>query len=364
MNNLRDILFSPFESPHLSLKNRIVMNPVPTGFVDKGEPTEENIKFYGLRAKSVGLIIAGAINIEHPTATNNEKVPNIIPKNYPFLWNKVTQAVHDEKSKIVAELWHSGSSRAFSSPQLATNVSTPSGVVGKERVGEPLSNEEIEEIIQSFANAAKAAKDFGFDGIDIHGAHGSLIHDFLASDTNKRTDKYGINNRTKFVEEVIKECRKRVGEDFPIIIRLSNFKNYNPQAKLVADSVELKNIVTAISNAGVDIFDCSEINYFNDAIAGEKGNLSYWIKRFTNKPVIATGGLGSSGILYKDIPKLIKEVVSNPSMSYPYLQKDEVKVFHPARLISDFNNGKFDLVAFGRPLLINANWIEELKENL
>ena len=102
--DLRNILFSKFETSQLSLRNRIVMNPVPTGFVESGVPKPEIAEFYKRRAKNVGLFIIGAINIEHETATNNENIPNISTSRDIEVWKQVTKAIHQEKSKAIAEL--------------------------------------------------------------------------------------------------------------------------------------------------------------------------------------------------------------------------------------------------------------------
>ena len=85
--------------------------------------------------------------------------------------------------------------------------------------------------------------------------------------------------QVKYFQRVIKECRKVVGDNFPIFIRLSNFKSYDSTAKLAKTLEELKQIIIPISNAGVDIFDCSEINYTDSAVTGKSGNLSYWVKK-------------------------------------------------------------------------------------
>ena len=200
-------------------------------------------------------------------------------------------------------------------------------------MGSPLSVEEINLIVQKFAEAARKAQISGFDGVDIHAAHGSLIHDFLTAETNQRTDEFGFKNRTYF--------------------RLSNFKSYDSTAKLAKTLEELKQIIIPISNAGVDIFDCSEINYTDSAVTGKSGNLAYWVKKITNKPTITTGGIGSPEILYKDIPTLITEITSQPKMSYLHLQRKKAQIFYSNNLVSDFKEGGFDLLAFGRPLLIN-----------
>ena len=110
----RDILFSRVVLPKMVLKNRIVMAPVPTGFIENRIPTNKNIVFYGERAKSVGLIIAGVINIDHETAPNHEKTPNIHTEQEIDAWKNITDAVHFNNGKIIAQIWHSGGYRKFS----------------------------------------------------------------------------------------------------------------------------------------------------------------------------------------------------------------------------------------------------------
>lgn len=107
---------------------------------------------------------------------------------------------------------------------------------------------------------------------------------------------------------------------------------------------------------------CSEINYTDSAVTGKSGNLSYWVKKIANKPTITTGGIGSPEILYKDIPTLITEITSQPKMSYLHLQRKKAQIFYSNNLVSDFKEGGFDLLAFGRPLLINENWFDEITE--
>ena len=168
--------------------------------------------------------------------------------------------------------------------------------------------------------------------------------------------------QVKYFQRVIKECRKVVGDNFPIFIRLSNFKSYDSTAKLAKTLEELKQIIIPISNAGVDIFDCSEINYTDSAVTGKSGNLSYLVKKIANKPTITTGGIGSPEILYKDIPTLITEITSQPKMSYLHIQRKKAQFFYSNNLVSDFKEGGFDLLAFGRPRLINENWFDEITE--
>ncbi len=160
-----------------------------------------------------------------------------------------------------------------------------------EKVNKPMS---IEEIIQAFATAALTAKKLGFDGIEIHGAHGYLIDQFFWEKTNQRQDKYSGNMkaRSQFAVEIIKACRNAVGPDFPIIFRYSQWKMGSYQAKLTTTPEELATFLAPLVEAGVDIFHCSTRRYWEPEFSGSKLNLAGWIKKITGKPTITVGSVG------------------------------------------------------------------------
>ncbi|MBJ8192120.1 12-oxophytodienoate reductase, partial [Bacillus cereus] len=118
---------------------------------------------------------------------------------------------------------------------------------------------EIADIISAYAQAAADAQRVGFDGIELHGAHGYLIDQFFWDKTNKRTDQYGGNlvQRTRFAVEVIEACRRAVGPNFPIVLRFSQWKMYHYEEKLAQTPQELEQFLTPLVKAGVDIFHCS-----------------------------------------------------------------------------------------------------------
>lgn len=354
------IFFKSFDSNKINLKNRFVMAPVPTGFTKNGVPTAGNIQFYGKRAESIGLIIAGAININHPTASNNEKIPNINSQEEITAWTKITDEVHSKNSKIVGQIWHSGGFRKLGQANLSSEVTTPSGLFNGEKIGESMTKEEIKNLILKFADAASNVKKAGFDGVEIHGAHGSLIHDFFCDKMNKRTDEYGISNRTLFAEEVIKACRQAVGDSFPIFLRISNFKMYDLNTQLASSPEEFENFILPLSNAGVDIFDCSALCFTDTAFKGFNGSLAYWTKKITNKPTINVGSIGSNKPFLSDLSEIINKIVNNPGFSNNDSSSKQPIIYNMESLNNSLKNNDFDLIALGRPFLLDAEWINKL----
>lgn len=357
-NNEKNLFLSEFITEKMKVKSRFVMAPVPTGFVKKGLPTKENIQFYGERAKNVGLIIAGAININHPTAPNHEKMPNLSTTEEIKIWSMITDEVHLNRGKIVAQIWHSGAYRRICLGE-KTGFTSPSGICNGKVVGCAMTKEEIKDIIHKFAETAYNAKIAGFDGIEIHGAHGGLIHDFLCRETNQRADEYGLS-KTLFAEEVIKSCRQTVGNSFPIMIRLSNFKMYDLKSQLADTPDGFKKIVLPLSEAGIDMFDCSALCFTDDLFLEQKGSLAFWTKKFTNKPTINVGCIGSERPFLHDVSEIIDKISNEPNtLNSPKSVKNPL-VFHSKALYQSIKNNEFDLIAVGRPLLLNADWVSKI----
>lgn len=352
----KSIILNKFITNKFSLKNRFVMAPVPTGFVENGVPTSKNIQFYGDRAKSVGLIIAGVININHITASNHIKTPNIDTKEEIESWKKITNEVHRNDGKIVAQIWHSGGYRKFCIKD--AKITTPSGIVNGEKIDSPMTRSEIDSIISKFAATASNVKRAGFDGVEIHGAHGGLIHDFFCPQTNLRNDEYGIMNRTFFAEQIIRACKQQVGDLFPIFFRISNFKMYDYNAYLALSPEEFEKFILPISNSGVDVFDCSALRCIDNAFKGYDGCLAYWTKKITKKPTINVGCIGSKKPFINDTSTIINKLSSKPDSLTE--TNDKVKLFYDDFLCKSIKNKEFDLIAAGRPLLLDAEWINRL----
>ena len=190
------------------------------------------------------------------------------------------------------------------------------------------------------------ARDAGFDGIAIHGAHGYLIDTFFWAETNQRTDRWGgsIANRARFGAEVVRAIRAAIGPDLPIFFRFSQWKQQDFRARLATTPQELEQLLGPLADAGVDVFDGS-VRYFNRAeFEGSPLNLSGWAKKLTGKLAMAVGGIGLDRGMY-DSNRTGKAAAT-----------DNITL-----LMERFNRGEFDLVAVGRSLLNDPEWTRKLR---
>ena len=348
---MTDKLFSVFSSEKLRLKNRVVMAPMTRTYSPNNIPNELNVEYYRKRAAGgVGMIITEGTFVGHSAASGYENVPAFFGDEALLGWKKVVEAVHKEGGKIAPQLWHVGAIRKPGiEPGGELPGYSPSGFIAPNRkTGHAMSKQDINDVIKAFADAAKSAKDIGFDAIEIHGAHGYLIDQFFWSGTNIRDDEYGgdLIQRSRFAIELIRAVRSAVGEQFPIIFRWSQWKGQDYSAKLVESPEELKHFLTPLVNAGVDIFHCSQRRFWEAEFNNSELNLAGWVKKVTGKPVITVGSVGLDGDF---LPENRNESFSSANTSdldklNQRLEKDE-----------------FDLVAVGRALIANADWVNKVE---
>jgi 2,4-dienoyl-CoA reductase-like NADH-dependent reductase (Old Yellow Enzyme family) len=324
------------------------MAPMTRGMSPDGVPTREVAAYYRRRAENgVGLIITEGTTIQHPAASENSSIPTFHGLHALEGWSNVVKEVHDAGGKIMPQLWHQGALRKGGSGSHPTVLSVgPSGLsLETVPVNEPMSESEISDVIHGFAEAAAAAKKIGFDGVELHGAHGYLIDQFCWSRTNQRNDRYGgdIVSRTRFAVEIIRAVRARVGENFPIILRFSQFKVSHYDAKLAHSPEELSVFLEPLVDAGVDVFHCSTRRYWEAEFEGSQLNLAGWTKKLTGKPTITVGSVG-----------IDREFA---------LGDRDARNGHIAKLIEMFNQEQFDLVAVGRALLADPQWVVKTREH-
>src|SRR5258708_9001902 len=195
-----------------------------------------------------------------------------------------------------------------------------------------MSQQDIDDVINAYARSASRAKQAGFDGIAIHGAHGYMPDAFLWSGTNQRTDNYGgdVERRTTFVRELIRAIRSVAGADMPIMLRFSQWKQQDYQAKIAQSPQELEKILLPISEAGVDIFDASTRRFWVPEFSGSDLNLAGWAHKITRKPTLTCGSVGLDNDLYEALGKGLAEDAD------------------PSLLMDRFNSGEFALVGVGR----------------
>jgi 2,4-dienoyl-CoA reductase-like NADH-dependent reductase (Old Yellow Enzyme family) len=342
------VLFKPFASPNLSLANRIVMAPMTRSFSPGGVPGADVAAYYRRRAENgVGLIITEGTLINHPAATNDVKVPRFHGEDALAGWARVVAEVHQAGGKIMPQIWHIGTVRKpGDQPNPEALPIGPSGLFKPGRqVAEPMSEAEISIVIAAYAQAAADAKRLGFDGIELHGAHGYLIDQFFWEDTNQRTDRYGgdMLRRTRFAVEVIEACRRAVGPNFPIVLRFSQWKQQDYAARLATTPDLLSQFLAPLTAAGVDIFHCSTRRFWEPEFEGSTLNLAGWTKKLTGKPTITVGS------------------VSLDNDMFSAFRGEGSGVASIDKLIEMMERDEFDLVAVGRALLIDPEWASKVR---
>ncbi|HYE67456.1 MAG TPA: NADH:flavin oxidoreductase, partial [Anaerovoracaceae bacterium] len=217
-------LFAPAQIGELTLKNRVILPAMCTVFADEGGYVSEKlIQYHVARAKGgCGLNIVEIASV-HPTSYV-PKVLGIFDDKYLPGLEQLAKAIKGAGGKACLQLWHAG--RQVNSIQTGLPIVAPSAIPCPlcQEMPKELTVEEIHELITSYGEAAYRAKKAGFDAIELHGAHGYLINQFLSPYSNKRTDQYGgsFENRMSFVIEVLKEIRAKVGNDYPILFRMDS----------------------------------------------------------------------------------------------------------------------------------------------
>ncbi|UCD22080.1 MAG: NADH:flavin oxidoreductase, partial [Chloroflexota bacterium] len=219
-------IFEPTKIGQMQLKNRIVMPPTGTNYAEKGGAiSQRTLDYYEARARGgVGLIIVeGSAPDPQRTVLHQASLgdDNLIPR-----WQKVTDAAHRYNARIAIQLMHS----TMENWDGKTVQVGPSAVIVPARfMGAPgnppheLTEQDIAERIGWFASAARRAREAGFDGVEVHGAHQYLVAAFLSSATNQRKDKYGgsVENKARFLVEIIRAIRAEAGQDFPVWVSIN-----------------------------------------------------------------------------------------------------------------------------------------------
>ncbi len=343
-----DVLFRPLQVRSLLLPNRVVMAPMTRSFSPGGIPTADVAAYYRRRAEGdIGLIVTEGTVVERPAARNDAGVPVFHGDALPQ-WKRVVDEVHAAGGRIAPQLWHVGSTPGMGADwRPFGQVDSPSGLVvpGKPSLT-PMTEEDIADTIAAFARSASAAHELGFDAVEIHGAHGYLIDQFFWSGLNTRTDRWGgatIRERAAFGAEVVKAVRAGIGEDMPLILRLSQWKAQDFTAKNAANPHELGEWLTPLSEAGVDVFHCSQRRFWEPEFAGSDLNFAGWAKKVTGKPTITVGSVGLDG----DFIAAFGGASSQPASLDGLIRRLEAE--------------EFDLVAVGRALLADPQWVRKIR---
>ncbi|MEY4931945.1 MAG: hypothetical protein RLZZ403_265 [Pseudomonadota bacterium] len=343
-------LFAPFKLKSLTLRNRFVMAPMTRSFSPGGVPTDEVAAYYRRRAEAdVGLILSEGTVIDRPSASADPAVPHFYGTAALAAWQKVVDGVRAAGGVMAPQLWHMGIATPHRSGWLPpVPFEGPSGLFLPGQVGGvAMSERDIADTIAAFATAAADAKRMGFAAVELHGAHGYLFDQFFWAALNQRTDRYGgatLPERSRFAVEVVKAVRKEVGEEFAVLLRLSQWKVRDFAAKLAQTPQEMAAWLQPLADAGVDLFHCSQRRFWQPEFEGSDLNFAGWAKKLTGKPTITVGSVGLSG-------EFMAAFGGESSVPTPL---DDLQ--------RRYERGDFDLVAVGRALLADPEWVLKIRD--
>lgn len=325
-------LFDNVPIGSLKLPNRLVRSATWEGMCeDDGAPTPKLAALYrALVRGGVGLIITGYTFVR----PDGKQLPGQMgihrDEQVPAL-AEITQAVHGEGGRIFCQLVHTGGQT--SSKTIGGTPVAPSALSSPNypEIPRELSPEEITDLVQCFARGARRAKQAGFDGVQVHGAHGYLINQFLSPLTNRRTDAYGgsLENRMRFLEEVLRSIREQVGPSYPVTIKLTGSDNL-PDGFEVEEAVQ---VACRLEEFGIDAIEVSsgtaasgEMNPVRQGIdargkEGYNADFAATVKRAVRIPVILVGGLRSTPVLQQllsagkaDLFALSRPLIREPNL--------------------------------------------------
>ncbi|MFA7439378.1 MAG: NADH:flavin oxidoreductase [Sphingomonadaceae bacterium] len=354
-----EALFTPFRIAGLSLENRLVMAPMTRCFSPGGVPGADVAAYYRRRAEGgVGLIITEGTWIPHAGASNDENVPRFYGEDALAGWKKVVDAVHAAGGRIMPQLWHVGlqikpviegiyDAKGMVEPRHVG----PSGIVGGigtplAPMAPPMTKVQIDEVREAYVSAAVSAFQLGFDGVELHAAHGYVIDQFLWEATNRRTDDYGgsFANRSRFAAGIVAGIRRATAPDFPILFRISQWKAQDYTARLAQNPQELEAVISPLVEAGVDLFDCSTRRFGEPEFAGSDLNLAGWVKKLSGVPVMT---VGSVGLDREMLDTLFGETAAPASIDQALAMLERHDV---------------DLIGVGRGLISNPDWAHKVRK--
>ncbi len=335
-------LFQPASIRGMQLKNRFVRSATAEGMATfDGRPAQDLKEIYSmLAAGEVGLIITSGACIEawraYPETLGLVSLLAIHEDSYIDAWHDIISAVHERGTKIAMQIGHLGRQ---DSPELRGSApAAPSAVPTNTPhvVPKEMTVPDINDMVEKFAQACRRVKAAGFDAVQLHGAHGNLIHNFMSPFTNIRTDDYGgsTENRARFLVEIVKRTRELIGPDFPLMIKM-NFNDFFDGGLEKNEAVDIAKI---IARAGID---CIEVS---------GGTLS------ESKDCIAVKGIQKEAqeAYFQVYAKALKEHVSIPVLLVGGHRTPDVM----AKLIE---NGTADFISMSRPLIREPGLIKRWK---
>ncbi len=328
-------LFSKVTIGNMSLNNRAGLAPMTrTSATEHGLATDEMAQYYANFASGgFSLVITEGTYTDQAYSQGYLNQPGIATEEQTEAWKKVVNAVHQQGAKIFVQLMHAGAlsqGNRFKEHTIGPSAIKPKGEQlsfyggeGEFSTPKEMTEENISDLIQGFVTSAINAKEAGFDGVEIHGANGYIIDQFLTDYTNKREDQYGgsLENRVRLSLEVVKAVREGVGEDFPVGIRIAQAKVNDPDHKWGNGITDAEFIFSQLGKTGVAYIHTSEPKAIEPAFQGTESTLVELAKKYGNTMAIANGSLEN--------PQLVETLLSE---------------------------GKADMVTIGKGALANQDW--------
>ncbi|WP_407405072.1 NADPH dehydrogenase NamA [Chryseobacterium sp.] len=340
------MLYTPIQFRNVTLKNRWVMSPMCMYSSENGMPNDFHLVHYGSRAQGgTGLIILEATGVE-PRGRITNKCLGIWNDEQANQLKKIVDFVHqNSESKIGIQIAHAGrKGSTWNNIQISEEEGwetiAPSAIPFNttERIPHVLSIEEIKEQVQNFKEAARRSVEAGFDVVEIHGAHGYLIHQFLSPLSNVRTDEYGgsFENRIRFLLEVVDAVNSELNDNIALFVRISATE-YAENGWDIEESVELSKI---LKTQGVDLVDVSSGGNIHGAkISVFDGYQVPFSAQIKNEANVKTGAVGlitdvaqAEDILAKEEADLIfvaREILRNPYIAVQGSFKLKEECFFP-----------------------------------
>ena len=347
MKNNRTNLFSHQTIGKLSLKNRLAVAPMTRVSAHEDGTAGPLMKDYyqSFAQGGFGLIITEGLYPDKHYGQGYKFQPGLTDEAQAESWKPIIEAVHESGSLIIAQLMHAGALSQYN--KYTGSTAGPSAVkpLGQEMtfyygkgdysIPKAMNIEDIKDVISGFVNAAKLAKLAGFDGVEIHGANGYLLDQFITVHTNERTDEYGgeLVNRLRIYEEVITSIRKAVGNDFTVGIRFSQAKVNDFEYKWPAKDEDAKCTFESATKFGVDYIHTTEFIAKDPAFEGSL-SLAELAKKHGKVPVIANGSIVNENDATQiidsnqaDVIAVGKMALANPDWPNVIRNKQELREF-------------------------------------
>ncbi|RAI64779.1 NADH:flavin oxidoreductase [Pseudomonas fluorescens] len=329
-------IITPFDIGHLKLRNRLAVAPMTrVSATESGNATETMASYYERFAKGgFGLVISEGIYTDQKFSQGYPFQPGLTNEEQASSWRSITHRVHRHQGAIFAQIMHAGAlsqGNRFTHTSAAPSAIRPKGQqmkfyygAGQYAVPAVMTDEDIADVIDGFASAATLATGAaGFDGIEIHGANGYLLDQFLTDYTNQRTDRWGgnVHNRISLTLEVIKAVRSAT-KNSPVGVRISQSKVNDYEHKWAQGEAAAEAIFGSLADIGVDFIHVTEFEALKPAFDGNEASLIQLARRYApNVTIVANGGLHLPQLAEQavidgaDIVALGKAALANPD--YP-----------------------------------------------